>query len=180
MTDEDDFARPRATPARRTRRPSFVQPKPTGLAHPLDQLAPDLEAPWTKEDTDRPDRTAAYTHPDGHRIGLRLQGGDLIIQTWIAAGPHLPAVPHGTAAEQAEAQAANDARLQPGRTWHRTIPIRHTDDLAAALDTVLRNGLIRSLTAKPKRIRATTYGPAPETSSRPQQTHATQKEGTPK
>ncbi|MFE0251256.1 hypothetical protein [Streptomyces sp. NPDC059010] len=178
MSIEDDLARPRATPTQDRRPPAFALPQPTGAAHPLNQLVPDLEAPWTKEDTETPDRTAAYTHPEGHHIGLRLQGGDLIIQTWIAAGPDLPPVPDGTETEQAEAQAANDARLQPGRTWHRTIPIRYTDDLTAAIDTVLRDGLIRSLTTKPKRIRATTYGPAPETST--QQAHSTQKEGTPK
>ncbi|MDN0193947.1 hypothetical protein [Streptomyces sp. S.PNR 29] len=180
MSDEDDLARPRVTPTRGRRRPAFAQPPPTGLDQPLGQLAPRIDPPWTKEDTDTPDRTALYTHPEGHRIGLRLQGGDLIIQTWISAGPNLPAVPDGTAAQQAAAQAANDARLQPGRTWHRTIPIRHTDDIAAAIDAVLRDGLIRSLTTKPKRIRATTYGPAPEPSTRSQQTHATQKEGTPR
>ncbi|MGW3121326.1 hypothetical protein ACWDBW_29945 [Streptomyces sp. NPDC001107] len=178
MSDEDDLARPRATPTRRRRRPAFAQPQPTGLAHPLNQLAPALEPPWTKEDTDTPDRTAAYTHPDGHRIGLRLQGGDLIIQTWIAAGPHLPPIPDGTPKEQAEAQAANDARLQPGRTWHRTIPIRHTGDITTALDAVLRDGLIRSLTTKPKRMRATTYGPLPEAGTRAQQKKTAKKEGT--
>ncbi|MFK0279798.1 hypothetical protein ACIQVL_04890 [Streptomyces sp. NPDC090499] len=180
MSDEDDLARPRATPTQGRRRPAFAQPPPTGLDHPLGDLAPDLEPPWTKEDTDSPDRTATYTHPEGHRIGLRLQGSNLIIQTWITAGPHLPPVPAGTANEEAEAQAANDARLQPGRSWHRTVPVRHTEDITAALDTVLRDGLIRSLTTKPKRIRALAYGPDPEANTQPRQTHPTKKEDTQK
>ncbi len=178
MTTEHDLTRPRATPTQRARKPSFAQPRPTGTAHPINQLAPDLEEPWTKEDTDTPDRTATYTHPEGHRIGLRLQNGDLTIQTWITAGPHLPPIPDGTATEQAEAQAANDARLQPGRTWHRTIPLRHTDNPAAAIDAVLRDGLIRSLTTKPKRIRTFTYGPDTQAMAPAKQHRTTKKEGT--
>jgi hypothetical protein len=124
MTNEHDLARPRATPAQRTRAPSFAAPKHTRATYPLDQLAPDLEEPWIKEDTDTPDRTTIYTHPEDHRIGLRLQPGDLIIQTWITAGPDLPPIPAGTAEEKAEAQATNDARLQPGRSWHATVAMR--------------------------------------------------------
>ncbi|MBC9724923.1 hypothetical protein [Streptomyces sp. TRM68367] len=155
MSDEHDLVRPRATPAQPRRRPSFAQPRPTGATHPVDQLAPDLEPPWNKEDTDTPDRTATYTHPDGHRIGLRLQGSDLIIQTWITAGPELPPIPDGTDIEQAEAQAANDARLQPGRTWHTTVATRHVDDLPATVASVVRNHLMLALTNKPKKVRLT-------------------------
>ncbi|MER6086864.1 hypothetical protein [Streptomyces bluensis] len=180
MTDEQNLARPRTTSAQHTRRPSFAQPKPTGLASPINELAPDLDEPWTKEDTHSPDRTATYTHPQGHRIGLRLQENELIIQTWITAGPDLPPIPDGTAEEQAKAQAANDARLQPSRSWHRTVALRHTDDIAAAIDAVLRDGLIPSLTTKPKRIRAVTYGPEPEASTRAQQHRTAKKEGTQK
>ncbi|MDH6624455.1 hypothetical protein M2271_002257 [Streptomyces sp. LBL] len=180
MSDEHDLARPRAAPTRQRRRPPFAQPQPTSSAHPIHQFAPDLDEPWTKEDTDTPDRTAAYTHPEGHRIGLRLQGNNLIIQTWITAGSRLPPIPDGTETEQAEAQAANDARLQPGRTWHRIVALRHTSDIAAAIDAVLRDGLIRSLTTKPKRIHAATYGPTPEGGTHARQTHATTKEGTQK
>ncbi|WP_328747151.1 hypothetical protein OHT57_16455 [Streptomyces sp. NBC_00285] len=179
MSAEHDLAHPRAAPTQRRRRPAFTQPQPTGTAHPIHQLAPDLDEPWTKEDTDTPDRTATYTHPEGHRIGLRLQGNDLIIQTWITAGPQLPPISVGTAEEEAESQAANDARLQPGRTWHRIVALRHTSDITAAIDTVLRDGLIRSLTTKPKRMHAATYGPTPEAGTHARQTHTT-KEGTQK
>ncbi|GAA1920035.1 hypothetical protein [Streptantibioticus ferralitis] len=158
MTDEQDLARPRATPAQRARRPSFAQPEPTGAQHPMNELAPDLEEPWTKEDTDTPDRTATYTHPEGHRIGLRLMPGGLIVQTSITAGPDLPPIPAGTDEEKAEAQAANDARLQPSRSWNATVAIRHTDDLPAAIAAVLREQLIPALTRKPKCVAT---GPKP-------------------
>jgi hypothetical protein len=157
MTDEHDLTTPRATPAPHARTPSFAASQHTGATHPLHDLAPDLDQPWCKEDPDTPDRTTLYTHPDGHRIGLRLQPGDLTIQTWITAGPDLPPIPAGTAAEKAEAQAANDARLQPGRSWHATIPTRHTDDLPAAIDRVLRDQLIPALTNKPKHVLTVTY-----------------------
>jgi hypothetical protein len=179
MSDEHDLARPRAARTQRRRRPAFAQPQPTTSAHPMHQLAPDLDSPWAREDTDTLERTAAYIHPEGHRIGLRLQHGDLILQTWITAGPRLPRLPDGTETQQAEAQAANDARLQPGRTWHRIVALRHTSDIAAAIDTVLRDGLIRSLTTKPKRMRAATYGPTSEAGTPARQTHTT-KEGTQK
>ncbi|MGP8302027.1 hypothetical protein ACTPOK_29730 [Streptomyces inhibens] len=152
MTEEHDLARPRTTPQLRVSAPSFAAPKRTGAAHPLDQLAPDLEGPWLKEDTDTPDRTTNYTHPEGHRVGLRLQPGDLTIQTWVTAGPDLPPIPVGTDEEQAEAQADNDARLQPGRSWHATLATRHTTDLAADLASVLRDQLLPALTNKPKRV----------------------------
>ncbi|MFE7277934.1 hypothetical protein [Streptomyces sp. NPDC057623] len=165
MSDEHDLARPRATPAQTRRRPSFAQPQPTGAAHPIDQLAPTLEPPWQQEDSETPDRTANYTHPDGHRIGLRLQGDDLIIQTWITAGPALPPIPDGSDIEQAEVQAANDARLQPGRTWHTTIPTRLVDDLPTAVAAVVRH-LMLALTNKPKKVRLTSNDKAsPGTSS---------------
>ncbi|MDX3224595.1 hypothetical protein [Streptomyces sp. ME19-01-6] len=157
MTDEHDLVRPRATPARRPRRPSFVQAKTASAAYPIDDLAPYLEPPWTKEDTDTPDRSAIYTHPEGHHIGLRLQPGDLIIQTWITAGPDLPPLPIGTAEEKAEAQAANDARLQPGRSWHRTIPTRHAEDLTTAVSSLLHDQLIPALTKKPRFARTVSY-----------------------
>ncbi|MBT2366205.1 hypothetical protein J7E88_13015 [Streptomyces sp. ISL-10] len=168
MTDEHDLARPRATPIRRTRRPSFAAPKDTGTAHPLNELAPDLEAPWLKQDTETPDRTTLYTHPEGHRIGLRVQPGDLTIQTWIAAGPDLPPIPDGTDEEQAEAQAANDARLQPGRTWHATVTTRHPDYVRGLLGAVVRHQLIPALSNKPKRVASPI--PAPDTKPEPEPT----------
>ncbi|AIA03418.1 hypothetical protein [Streptomyces noursei] len=125
---------------------------------PLDQVAPHLAPPWAKEDTDTPERTTAYTHPEGHRIGLRLMPGNLTIQTWITAGAHLPPIPAGTAEEKAEAQATNDARLQPGRSWHVTVGIRSTSDLPAAITAVLREQLLPALTHKPKRVH---IGPKP-------------------
>jgi hypothetical protein len=168
MTEEHDLTRPRATPASRTRRPSFAAPDETRTAHPLDQLAPDLEPPWTKEDTDTPDRTTRYTHPEGHRIGLRVQPGDLIIQTWITAGPDLPPIPAGTAEEKAAAQAANDARVQPGRTWHATVATRHCDDLPTAVASVVRERLIPALTHKPRVVHTVTYGPNPKPEPQPE------------
>ncbi|MFF4051905.1 hypothetical protein ACFYZ5_35210 [Streptomyces chartreusis] len=152
MSDEHNPARPRTAPPPPRRRPAFAQHPTAVPTHPIHQLAPDLEPPWTKHDTDTPDRTALYTHPEGHRIGLRLQGSNLIIQTWTTAGPDLPPVPASTPHEEAELQAANDARLQPGRTWHTTIAIRHTDDLAAAVNTAVRDRLIPALTHKPKTV----------------------------
>lgn len=153
MTEEHDLTRPRTTPQHDISPPTFAVPTRTGATYPLDELAPDLEEPWRKEDTDTPDRTTNYTHPEGHRIGLRLQPGDLIIQAWITAGPDLPPIPAaGTDEEQAEAQAHNDARLQPGRSWYATVPTRHTTDLPALLASALREQLLPALTNKPKRV----------------------------
>ncbi|MCR8573051.1 hypothetical protein [Streptomyces sp. Isolate_219] len=152
MTEEHDLARPRTTPQQRISAPSFAAPKRTGATHPLDQLAPDLEEPWIKEETETPDRTTNYTHSAGHRVGLRLQPGDLTIQTWITAGPDLPPIPAGTDEQEAQAQAESDARLQPGRSWHATVATRHTADLPAALASVLREQLLPALTNKPKRV----------------------------
>lgn len=184
MTDEHDFTPPRVTPVLRARRPAFAQPRPTGAAHPIDELTPDLEPPWTKEDTDNPTRTATYTHPEGHHIGLRLQNGALIIQTWITAGPHLPPIPDGTDEEQAEAQAANDARLQPRRTWHATVTIRHVDNLAAAVGSVVRDQLIPALTNKPRRVPKAAPQPHAEedteAKAEPDPAPATKRRATPK
>ncbi|MGW1594164.1 hypothetical protein [Streptomyces sp. NPDC002343] len=172
MTEPDPFDRPGTTPApRRRRRPAFAGPRDEIDLPPLDQLAPTLDPPWTKEDTDTPDRTAAYHHPDGHRIGLRVQPRGLAIQTWITAGPDLPPIPDGTDIEQAEAQAANDARIQPGRTWHAVLTTRTSRAMAADLGDLVRDRLIPALTRKPKHVTtstptgepqpdATTEGPA--------------------
>ncbi|WP_282689212.1 MULTISPECIES: hypothetical protein [unclassified Streptomyces] len=172
MTEPDPFDRPGTTPApRRRRRPAFAGPRDEIDLPPLDQLAPTLDPPWTKEDTDTPDRTAAYHHPDGHRIGLRVQPRGLAIQTWITAGPDLPPIPDGTDIEQAEAQAANDARIQPGRTWHAVLTTRTSKAMAADLGDLVRDRLIPALTRKPKHVTtstptgepqpdATTEGPA--------------------
>jgi hypothetical protein len=162
MTEQHDFARPRTAPKQRKPAAPRTTTSQHGLAQPLAELAPNLEEPWLKEDTDTPDRTVIYTHPESHRIGLRLQPGDLIIQTWLTAGPDLPPIPAGTAEEKAEAQAANDARLQPGRSWHRTIPLRQTNDLPTTLGAVLRDDLIPALTTKPKRVHAVTYTTVPK------------------
>lgn len=157
MTEPEPFARPGTTPTPRRRRPAFAGPRDEFDVPPLDHIAPILDPPWSKEGTETPDRTAAYYHPDGHRIGIRVQPRGLAIQTWITAGPDLPPIPDGTDTEQAEAQAANDARLQPGRTWHRAVAPRHTDNLRKAIESVLRDGLIPALTNKPKRIHTVTY-----------------------
>ncbi|MFE0130130.1 hypothetical protein ACFWY6_00810 [Streptomyces sp. NPDC059037] len=158
MTEPNDFTRPGTTRTARRRRPSFAGPRDAIDVPPLDQIAPALEPPWQKEDTDTPDRTATYHHPDGHRLGLRVQPRGLVIQTWITAGPNLPPIPDGTDIEQAEAQAANDARLQPGRTWHATVATRNTDDLAASLGSVVPDQLMPALTRKPKKVQQPTPG----------------------
>nr|WSZ96801.1 hypothetical protein OH820_15065 [Streptomyces sp. NBC_00857] len=146
-------------------------------AQPLAQLAPELGEPWLKEDTDTPDRTTIYTHPDGHTIGLRLQPGDLIIQTWITAGPDLPPLPAGTAEENAAAQAANDARIQPGRSWHATVATRHANNLSEAIGNVLGDRLIPALTEKPKHVLTVTYGTEPETRPTKKRRTTTKKKG---
>lgn len=141
----------------------------------LDHIAPDLDPPWTKEDTDTPDCTAAYQHPEGHRVGLRIQSRGLAIQTWITAGPDLPPIPEGTDIERAEAQAANDARLQPGRTWHTVLATRTSKALAADLGVLVRERLLPALVTKPRGI------PAPAPPARIGQPDTTpQKEGTQK
>ncbi|WP_179166479.1 hypothetical protein [Streptomyces sp. CB03238] len=175
MTEPDTFDRPGTTPAPRRRRPAFAAPRDEIDVPPLDQIAPDLEPPWHKEDTDTPHRTAAYRHRDGHRIGLRIQPRSLAIQTWITAGPDLPPIPDGTAIEQAEAQAANDARLQPGRTWHTVLTTRTSKALAADLGALVRERLLPALTNKPRGIPAP---PPPEGIGQP--TLTPQKEGTQK
>lgn len=176
----DTFDRPGTTPAPRRRRPAFAAPRDEIDVPPLDQIAPTLDPPWLKEETDTPDRKALYRHPDGHSLGLRIQSRGFAIQTWITAGPDLPPIPDGaTATEQAEAQAARDARLQPGRTWHATVATRHTKNVPAALATVMRDQLLPALTNKPKRVATTT--PKPETTTAANDTRrATPKEGTQK
>ncbi|WP_406349632.1 hypothetical protein OHB10_32365 [Streptomyces sp. NBC_01597] len=155
MTEPDAFDRPGTTPAPRRRRPAFAGPRDEIDVPPLDHIAPTLEPPWRNEDTDAPDRTAAYHHPDGHRIGLRIQPRGLAIQTWITAGPDLPPIPDGTDIEQAEAQAANDARIQPGRTWHAVLTTRTSRALAADLGDLVYDHLIPALTHKPKHVSTT-------------------------
>ncbi|MFE0190754.1 hypothetical protein [Streptomyces sp. NPDC058989] len=140
------------------------------LQQPLAQIAPNLEPPWFKEDTDTPERTTLYSHPEGHSIGLRLQPGGLIIQTWITAGPDLPPIPAGTAEEKADAQAANDGRLQPGRSWHATVTTRHPEYIPGLLGAVVRAQLIPALTNKPKRVPTATVRPAPQPEAEPENT----------
>ena len=167
MTEPDNFDRPGTTPTRRRRRPTFAGPRDEIDVPPLDQIAPALELPWHQEDTDTPDRTAAYQHPDGHRLGLRIQQRGLAIQTWITAGPDLPPIPDGTDIEQAEAQAANDARIQPGRTWHAVLATRNSNALATDLGALVHERLIPALTRKPKHVSSTSTAadqqPAPTT-----------------
>ncbi|MFF3337774.1 hypothetical protein [Streptomyces flavidovirens] len=168
MTEPDTFDRPGTTPAPRRRRPVFAGPRDEIDVPPLDQISPDLEPPWLKEDTDTPDRTSAYRHTDGHRIGLRVQPRGLAIQTWITAGPDLPPIPDGTDIEQAEAQAANDARLQPGRTWHTVLTTRTSKALAADLGDLVRNYLIPALTRKPKHVTTSTPTDEPQSDATPE------------
>ncbi|MYU11542.1 hypothetical protein GTZ78_12715 [Streptomyces sp. SID8361] len=175
MTEPDPFARPGTTPTPRRRRPAFAGPRDEVDVPPLDHIAPDLDPPWSKEDTDTPDRTAAYQHPEGHRVGLRVQSRGLAIQTWITAGPDLPPIPDGTDMERAEAQAVNDARLQPGRTWHAVLATRTSKALAADLGVLVCERLLPALTNKPRGI------PAPAPPARiGQPDTAPQKEGTQK
>ncbi|MEJ8657073.1 hypothetical protein [Streptomyces sp. MS1.AVA.4] len=162
MTEPDAFDRPGTTPAPRRRRPAFAGPRDEIDVPPLDHIAPTLEPPWRNEDTDTPDRTAVYHHPDGHRIGLRIQPRGLAIQTWITAGPDLPPIPDGTDIEQAEAQAANDARIQPGRTWHAVLTTRTSKALAAALGDLVHDHLIPALTHKPKHVSTSTTTDEPQ------------------
>lgn len=162
MTEPDAFDRPGTTPAPRRRRPAFAGPRDEIDVPPLDHIAPTLEPPWRNEDTDTPDRTAAYHHPDGHHIGLRIQPRGLAIQTWITAGPDLPPIPDGTDIEQAEAQAANDARIQPGRTWHAVLTTRTSKALAAALGDLVHDHLIPALTNKPKHVSTSTTTDEPQ------------------
>ncbi|MGQ4490892.1 hypothetical protein ACN6LM_001780 [Streptomyces sp. SAS_281] len=184
MTPPDPFNRPGTTRATRRRRPAFAGPRDEIDVPPLDQIAPTLDPPWLKEKTDTPDRKAAYGHPDGHSVGLRIQSRGFAIQTWITAGPDLPPLPEGgTAAEQAEAQAARDARLQPGRTWHAVLNTRTSTALATDLATLVRDRLLPALTNKPRGIPA----PAPPahigqttTADTEQPDTAPQQEGTPK
>ncbi|MEU8560614.1 hypothetical protein AB0C45_03905 [Streptomyces cyaneofuscatus] len=149
------FDRPGTTPVVRRRRPAFAAPRDEIEVPPLDQIAPPLDPPWRKEDTDTPDRKALYLHPDGHSVGLRIQSRGFAIQTWITAGPELPPLPDSTtAAEQAEAQAARDARLQPGRTWHAVLNTRTSKALATDLGALVRDHLLPALTNKPRGIPA--------------------------
>lgn len=83
-------------------------------------------------------------------------------QTWITAGPDLPPIPDGTDIEQAEAQAANDARIQPGRTWHAVLTTRTSKAMAADLGDLVRDRLIPALTRKPKHITTSTPTDAPQ------------------
>lgn len=154
------FDRPGTTPVPRRRRPAFAAPRDEIDLPPLDQIAPTLDLPWLKEKTDTPDRRATYRHLDGHSLGLRIQSRGFAIQTWITAGPDLPPIPDGgTAAEQAEAQAARDARLQPGRTWHAVLNTRTSKALATDLGALVRDRLLPALTNKPRGIPAP---PAPD------------------
>ncbi|MFG3656892.1 hypothetical protein [Streptomyces sp. NPDC047706] len=149
------FDRPGTTPIARRRRPAFAAPRDEIDVPPLDQIAPTLDPPWLKEDTDTPDRKALYRHPDGHSVGLRIQSRGFAIQTWITAGPDLPPIPDSaTPAEQAEAQAARDARLQPGRTWHAVLNTRTSKTLATDLGALVRDRLLPALTNKPRGIPA--------------------------
>ncbi|MGW7486789.1 hypothetical protein [Streptomyces sp. NPDC054786] len=80
-------------------------------------------------------------------VGFKLARG-----RQATTGPDLPPIPTGTEKEKAEAQDHNDARLQPGRSWHATLATRHTADLSAALASVLRDQLLPALTTKPKHL----------------------------
>ncbi|WP_145497592.1 hypothetical protein [Streptomyces sp. CFMR 7] len=163
------FDRPGTTPVIRRRRPAFAAPRDEIDVPPLDHIAPILDPPWLKEDTDTPDRKALYLHPEGHSLGLRIQSRGLAIQTWITAGPDLPPIPDAaTATEQAEAQATRDARLQPGRTWHAVLNTRATKALATDLGALVRDQLIPALTKKPRGI------PAPPPPARTGQPDSTQ------
>ncbi|WP_407286401.1 hypothetical protein [Streptomyces sp. BP-8] len=185
MTEEQPLV-PRVQPPPRRANRSRKPPRRRGahipsrdderrLEHPLNEIAPHLEPPWFKEDSDTPERTTLYTHPEGHRIGLRLQPGGMSIQTWITAGPDLPPIPAGTAEEKADAQAANDARLQPGRTWHAVLITHTSKALAADLGALVHERLLPALTNKPRGFPA----PAPPAGIGQPDT-APQKEGTQK
>ncbi|MEV4557228.1 hypothetical protein AB0K51_09535 [Kitasatospora sp. NPDC049285] len=113
------------------------------------QLADQLPD-WTRYDDPAGTPGAAYlAHPDGHRLGLRLQSHGTI-QTWITAGP-LPELPAAsTPDEAAKAQTALDARLQPNRTRHAVISLERVRDPHKALLTLVTRHLIPALTNKPR------------------------------
>ncbi|MFI1830680.1 hypothetical protein ACH41E_30220 [Streptomyces sp. NPDC020412] len=168
-----DFDRPGTTPTARRRRPAFAALRDEIDLPPLNHIAPTLDLPWQKEDTDTPDRKAAYRHPEGHSLGLRIQARGLAVQTWITAGPTLPPLPEGgTDTEQAEAQAARDARLQPGRTWHTVLNTRASTTLASDLGALVRDRLLPALAHKPRGL------PAPPPPARIGQPTTNQPEGT--
>ncbi|MFF9478042.1 hypothetical protein [Streptomyces sp. NPDC014733] len=171
----DAFDRPRTTPAPRRRRPAFAAPRDDIDLPPLDQITPTLDPPWLKEETDTPERKATFRHPDGHSLGLRVQSRGLTIQTWITAGPYLPPIPDlATPDERAKANAARDARIQPGRTWHTVLNTRTSNALAEDLGALIRDRLLPALTNKPRGI------PAPPPPTRIGQTDTTAHEGTQK
>ncbi|MER7047979.1 hypothetical protein [Streptomyces jumonjinensis] len=168
-----NFDRPGTTPMPRRRRPAFAALRDEIDLPPLDHIAPTLDPPWQKEETDTPDSKAAFRHPDGHSLGLRIQSRGLALQTWITAGPDLPPIPEGgTDTEQAEAQAARDARLQPGRTWHAVLNTRASNALATDLGALVRDRLLPALTNKPRGLPAP---PPPARIGQPDTT--TQQEG---
>ncbi|GAA0694859.1 hypothetical protein GCM10010193_56930 [Kitasatospora atroaurantiaca] len=115
------------------------------------QLATQLPD-WVRSTENAGPPGATYlTHPDGHRLGLRLQPHGLSLQTWITAGP-LPDLPASTTpAEAAKAQTALDARLQPGRTWHAVLHLKSTKDPHKTLATLATKHLLRVLAVKPRR-----------------------------
>lgn len=146
------------------------------LADLLAGLHLDLGDEWTKQNA--PAGTTTFTHPDGHHIGLRAQKGGTTLQAWITAGPTLPQLPDaGSPEEKATARAANDDRLQPGRTWHAVIHLRHTSDPRQAAEGVLRDQLLPALTNKPRNAYTLPDTPkATSTSNQPR--NDTKKKGT--
>lgn len=122
----------------------------------LNHIAPDLGDEWTKREAAGSDPAVVYDHCEGHTIGIRFLFDGAILQTWVTAGPNLPPLPEaGTAQERADTQAANDARLRSGRSWHSAIRTRQADDLAAALAALLCEQLIPALAVKPHHVRPT-------------------------
>lgn len=141
-----------------------------------DNLLTHLGDGWTVCETTAAGATV-FTHTDGHRIGIRPQGGGATLQTWITAGPSLPALPdNGTPEEQATARADNDARLQPGRTWHKTLASSKTDDLQQALLLALTQDLLPALAAKPRQALTLTWDAEPAQPTDKQPTTAKKKD----
>ncbi|MFE7299316.1 hypothetical protein [Streptomyces sp. NPDC057579] len=76
-------------------------------------------------------------------------------------------MPAGNPDEEAAAQAANDARLQPGHSLHATVTTRHPQHTRGHLDAVVRHQLIPALTNKPKRVPISIPPPQPEAEPAP-------------
>lgn len=120
-------------------------------AHLLDQIDLDLGPGWERHVDHTALRPVVYfRHPEGHAIGLRLLFAGAVLQTWITAGPRDGAPEPDDPKEKAAFQAAEAARLQPGRSWCVPIAVRQVPDVSQAVADVVNGQLIPALTTKPR------------------------------